>query len=341
MKINNREIGYDKEPYIIAEVSCNHCGSIDVAKKLIKDCSDQGADAVKIQAYDPHSLTIDGIVIEGGKWDGLTYFELYEKTHTPLEWIPSLFEFAREHKITLLSSVFCERGLHILEACGCPAYKIASFEAMDYELLKKVGATGKPVIMSLGALDDGEALESAVLLQGAGAESVALLHCVSEYPARHPNLKRIGTLKNWLHPTTLVGFSDHGSSHNVSGGQLSVAAGACILERHVHLHGMASEDSEWSMSTLAFGYWVDCAKDAFRKMNEAPCKPDAPKRFSRSIYCVKDVKAGERFTRENVRVIRPGHGLHPRMFPIVLDTVAQADIVKGEPITTENAKLFS
>ena len=166
------------------------------------------------------------------------------------------------------------------------------------------------------------------------------LHCVSEYPARHPHIDRVRHLRSYFNNQALIGFSDHSYGHNVRHGQMAVAAGACILERHVSIHGMPSDDKEWSMSTLAFGYWCDCVRESYISMSAKPCEPDAPLRFRRSIYAVQDIAEGEPFTRDNVRVIRPGYGLHPRMLREVLDTHAKCPIVSGEPITIDNADLF-
>jgi len=341
MNINGRKIGYDQPPYIIAEMSCNHAGEFSNAIAIIKAAKDAGCDAIKLQAYDADSLTLDAsLSVDGGLWQGLNLYELYRKTWTPWGWLAPLFEYAKAQGITCFSSVYCMDGLRMLEELECPAYKIASFEANHLELLEAVARTQKPVIVSLGAIDDGEVLEAVRILSTYGCGEYALLHCVSQYPTPHDkaNLGRIGFLKRWASGKALIGYSDHaGSNKGIAG--LAVAAGACILERHMRYAGAPSEDGEFSDDTWYMKSYCHQANQAWKAMQPAKVGDDAP-RFKRSIRCIKPVAKGEALTRENVAVLRPSGGLPPRMLGQVLESIASAPIEYGEALTIDNVDII-
>jgi len=237
----------------------------------------------------------------------------------------------------MFSSVYCLDGLALLESLTCPAYKIASFELCHHRLLTAVAKTRKPVIASCGAADDGEILEAVRILSHNGCSQLALLHCVSDYPADHAGLSRINTLKQWVNGRALIGFSDH-TAQGVE--TLAVAAGACILERHLRLPMVDTEDGSFSDVPTVFEAYCHNAGAAHELMKPQGTTKEV-KRFKRSIYCTKDVAEGESFSKDNVAVIRPGYGLHPRMLDAVLDTVATTAIKRGEPITRDNADLFA
>ncbi len=336
MNINGRKIGYDQPPYVIAEMSCNHAGSFSNATSIIKDAACAGVDAVKVQAYDADSLTLPECgSVDGGLWGGRNLHNLYKDAAMPMAWLPDLFAYANGLGLTMFSSVYCMEGLAALEACECPAYKIASFEATHFELLEAVAKTGKPVIVSLGAVNDTEILEAVRVLSLAGCGEYALLHCVSQYPTPHDkaNLARIAHLKRWVNGRALIGYSDHARSGEGMSG-LAVAAGACILERHMNGYAY-SEDSEFSDGRWAMQEYAEEAVEAWEAMKPNGTGLDAP-RFKRSIRATQDIAEGEALTRQNVAVLRPSGGLHPRLLEHALSCLATRSIKRGDPIINGN-----
>ena len=335
MKIDGRKIGYDEPPYIVAEMSCNHCGDISNAIQLVKDAKEAGCSAIKVQCYSPDSLTIDAdLVVSGGLWEGERLYDLYFQAQTHAHWMPVLFKTAKAQNITMFASVFDLHGLDMLQSLDCPAYKVASFELCHHELLAAIGRTGKPVIASLGCSDDTEALEALRILTHNGCKELAMLHCVSTYPADEDTLylRRIQELRKLTNERALIGFSDHTI---VGVEESAVCAGACILERHIRLPYTNSPDHAFSDNVDSMHTYCNLAHNAWLSMR--PCEQgDAPTMFKRSIYCIKDVQEGEPFTRDNVAVIRPGYGLHPRLLDAVLDGVAKVAVQRGEPLTTDN-----
>jgi len=336
MKINGRNIGYVDRPYVIAEMSCNHGGDISSAFALIRDAVDSGCDAIKFQCYEPRSLTIDcGLKIESGAWAGTDLHKLYEQAQTPMDWMPPLFDFAAAQGITAFASVYCLEGLAMLERCDCPAYKIASFEACHYELLEAVGKTKKPTIVSLGVSDDGEILEAIATLTTNGCPSVCLLHCTSSYPATGLELSRINDLKRWLNGRALIGYSDH-TAAGLSA--IAVAAGACVLERHIKTSDVKSADYAFSSDYEEMRVYVYGARLAHEAMYNAVESTEA--HLKRSVRAIADIKAGERLTRSNVAVLRPNGGLHPRLFEVALGSEALCDVERGEAITKDNVDII-
>lgn len=337
MRIHDRPIGAEHAPYIIAEVSANHGGSLKRALKTLDAAKAAGADAVKIQSYTAASMTIRSdrpeFQIEGGLWAGRSLYELYEEAHTPYEWHGALFEHARAIGLTLFSSPFDEAAVAMLEGLGAPAYKIASFELTDLTLIRTAAATGKPLILSTGLADEGEIAQA--LEAAKGAASVLLLHCTSAYPAplESANLKSIPYLAERF--KVPVGLSDHTLGNMAALG--AVALGAVAIEKHFTLdRSLGGPDSAFSAqpeelaalkreSALLHGALGQRA--LVRREAE-----EANRRFRRSLYVVAPVKKGERFSRENLRRIRPGLGLSAALYEAVLGRVATRDIAPGEAL---------
>nr|WP_320143388.1 pseudaminic acid synthase [uncultured Cohaesibacter sp.] len=341
-KIADREIGPSYRPYVIAEISANHNGDICKAKKIILEAKRAGADAVKIQTYRADTITIKSdlpdFMIEDGLWAGQSLYELYEQAHTPWEWHRELFSFAREMGITIFSSPFDTTAVDFLEELNAPAYKIASFEAIDLPLIRYVAATGKPMIISTGMADETEIGEAITAAREAGCKQLAVLHCVSGYPApaEDYNLRTISDMIDRF--GVIVGLSDHTISNTTA--VLSVAFGASIVEKHVTLDrdGGGPDDSfslepkdltdlcdQLSSAWLSLGC-VDYGRKSSERANI---------KFRRSIYAVKDIEVGEAFTSDNVKSIRPGYGLKPKFLPEVLNRRAAKKIHAGTPLAWE------
>lgn len=342
--IGMRRIGEGCPPYVIAELSGNHNGDIDRAFALIDACADAGADAVKLQTYTADTITIDhdgpGFVIRGGLWDGRRLHELYREAHTPWDWHPALFRRAAERGLQCFSSPFDATAVDFLESLGAPAYKIASFEIVDLPLIRKVAATGKPLIISTGMAGDGEIAEALAAAREAGAAGVGLLHCVSGYPTpvQDINLARMGWLAR--RHGCVVGLSDH-----TLGPWVPVAAAglsAAIIEKHVTLRRAdGGPDAAFSLEPEELRQLVEGVRVAHQAIGRADYGHAASEAgniaFRRSLYVVKDVRVGEEFTAENLRSIRPGHGLAPKYLPELLGRRATQDIARGTPMRLDLA----
>ena len=340
MKINNRPINVENPPYIIAEMSANHNGDINNAYKIIDMAKTAGADAVKLQTYKPDTITMDmrtpEFMIEGGLWDGQSLYELYESAFMPWEWHKPLFEYAQKIGITIFSSPFDNTAVDLLEDLNTPAYKIASFEAVDLPLIKYVAQTGKPMIISTGMADAEEIQEAIEAAREGGCKELAILHCVSGYPApaEDYNLRTLVDMQQRFGLVT--GLSDHTIDNTTA--ISSVALGVSIIEKHVTLDrdGGGPDDSfsleEKELKELCMGSktaWESLGKvDYGRKSSE-----QANVKFRRSLYFVKDIKEGEFITSEHVRSIRPGFGLLPKNYEQILGRVAKCDIKLGTPVS--------
>lgn len=338
--IQGRLIGVGHPPYVIAELSGNHNGDISRAFELIDACAAAGVDAVKLQTYTADTITIDhdgpGFVIQGGLWNGRKLHELYQEAHTPWSWHPALFERAAANAVHCFSSPFDATAVDFLESLHAPAYKIASFEIVDLQLIRKVAATGKPLIISTGMASDEEIAEAILAARGAGAGGVAVLHCVSGYPTpvEDINLARI----RWLaekHGCT-IGLSDHTLDPWVP--IAAVASGATIIEKHVTLRRAdGGPDAAFSLEPEELKVLVEGVRVAQRALGSAQYGRTGSEAgnvvFRRSIYVVEDVKAGEVFTEANLRSIRPGHGLAPKYLQDVLGKHAVCDISRGTPMS--------
>lgn len=339
LSIADRRIGPDFEPYVICELSGNHNGSLDRAIQLLEAAAATGADAVKIQSYTADTITIDhdgpGFRVEGGLWDGRTLYDLYGEAQTPFEWHEPLFRRARELGVTLFSSPFDETAVDLLEELGAPAYKIASFEAVDLPLIAYVASKRKPMIISTGMANLDEIGEATRTARDNGCEEIVLLHCVSSYPApdEQSNVRTVPDLAERF--GVVSGLSDHtfGSAVAVA----SIALGGCVVEKHFTLRRAdGGPDSAFSLEPDEFKTLVEDCKRAWRSLGKPSydlqgCEKGSIE-FRRSIYVVRDVAAGEELNRDNVRSIRPGHGLAPKHLPEVLGRHAARDLKRGEPL---------
>ncbi len=340
VKIDGVVISPDSRPYVIAELSANHNGNVKFATKLIESAKTAGADAVKIQTYRADTITLDvkkqEFLIREGLWAGQSLYELYEAAHTPWEWHADLFAHARKVGITLFSSPFDATAVDLLEDLGAPAYKIASFEAVDLPLIRYVASTGKPMIISTGMADAEEIAEAVAAARDAGCKQLALLHCVSGYPAPAADYN-LRTIPDMLERYGLVtGISDHTLDNSTA--IAAVALGARIIEKHVTLdrNGGGPDDS-FSLEPEELRQLCTAARTAWdalgcidygRKSSEA-----SNVKFRRSLYFVKPLKAGERVTTDAVRSVRPGFGLAPKFLDEVVGAVLSVDVEYGQAVT--------
>lgn len=342
IEIDGRKIGADYSPYIIAELSANHNGDINRAFKILEMAKECGADAIKLQTYTQDTLTIDcdkeDFKIKGGLWDNRTLYDLYTEAHMPWEWHKPLFDKAASLGLTIFSSPFDNSAVDLLEELGAPAYKIASFEAIDIPLIEYVAKTGKPMIISTGMADEEEIKEAVDAAQNAGCNQLIILHCVSGYPApaNDYNLATIPDMRERF--GVLTGLSDHTIDNTTA--IASVALGACLIEKHVTLDrkGGGPDDSFSLEKPELFQLCRDSeiAWQALGKVNyERKESEKGNMVFRRSIYAVKDIKVGEKLTRENIRSIRPGYGLKPKYYERLINKVAKFDIKRGDPLDLE------
>jgi pseudaminic acid synthase len=325
-----------KTPFFVAEISANHNGSLLHAKKLIKIAKKYGADAVKLQTYTPHTLTIKSnkpdFKITAGLWNGKTLWELYEKAQTPFEWHKELFNYAKKLKITCFSTPFDESAVDLLETLNCPFYKVASFEMNHIPLIKKIARTRKPIIISTGMANLNEIDLAYRTAKKNKAGEIILLYCVSNYPSRIAdfNFNNIRILKERYN--CKVGFSDHSIDNKIVAA--AIAAGAEVIEKHIALEGQTKGfDLAFSLKGKQIKDYVKVIKDTslmlgkkyfFRNKSE-----NRSFKFRRSIYAVSDIKKGEKFTKKNIRVIRPGFGIQPYYFEKLINKKSPFNI-KGE-----------
>jgi N-acetylneuraminate synthase len=339
-QIAGRTIGPGQPPYVIAELSGNHNGEIERAFRLIDAAKMAGADAVKLQTYTADTITIDhdgpGFTINGGLWNGRRLYDLYREAHTPWDWHPALFERAREVGIACFSSPFDPDAVDFLETLDSPAYKIASFELIDTPLVRYAAKTGKPLILSTGMANATEIGESFAEAREAGAGGVMLLHCVSGYPtpAEEANLARIPALA--VQYGCPIGLSDHSLGTEVA--IASVALGAVLIEKHFTLaRADGGPDAAFSLEPdelAALVRGVHTAHAALGRADyERPASEHSNVMFRRSLYAVRDIAAGEALTEQNVRSIRPGHGLAPKHLPELLGKRARQAIARGTPMS--------
>jgi N-acetylneuraminate synthase len=337
--IAGRKIGPEHPPYVICELSGNHNGSLDRALIMIDAAADTGCDAIKIQTYTADTITLDvdrpEFRITGGLWDGRSLHELYREAQTPYAWHAALFERAAKRGVTLFSSPFDETAVDLLAGLGAPAYKIASFEAVDLPLIRYAAAKGKPLIISTGMANLAEIAAARDAALAGGAAGVLLLHCVSSYPAtfEDANVRTVADMAARF--GCPIGLSDHtpGTAASVA----AVALGACAIEKHFTLaRADGGPDSEFSLEPAEFSALVRDTRDAWAALGKVNYDLLGSERgnvqFRRSLYVVADVKAGEVLTRANVRSVRPGNGLPPVELDRVLGKVAARDLTFGEPL---------
>lgn len=342
-EINGQMVGDGEPPYIIAELSANHNGSLEKALDILVQSKARGANAVKLQSYTPDTITLkadtDDFKILEGIWKGYTLYDLYAEAHMPWDWHKPLFEKAEEIDLTLFSSPFDASAVDLLEDLNCPAYKIASFEILDHQLISYAASTGKPLIISTGMADFDEINKAFEVALEAGASSVALLHCVSGYPAPaiDYNLKTLQHMKE--HFNCPIGLSDH--TLNNATAIASVALGANIIEKHVTLdRNDGGVDSAFSLEMSEFEQLCFQSKLAWESIgavnyDKKPSEKSNVK-FRRSLYFVKDLKPGQKVKNEDVRSVRPGYGLSPSNLSRVIGSVVREHVYANTPVTADS-----
>lgn len=343
ISIDGRLVGDGQPPYIIAELSANHNGDIKKALETIKAAKDAGADAVKIQSYTPDTMTIDcsrsDFLISGGLWDGYKLYDLYKWAQTPFEWHEEIFEYARKIGITCFSTPFDETAVDLLEDLNVPAYKVASFEVTDLPLIRYIASKNKPIIMSTGMADLQEIRDAVEVIEAEGCgDKLVLLHCISSYPApvEQSNLKTIPDMAKRF--DVHVGLSDHSLTNTAA--IASIALGATVIEKHFIIdRSDKGPDSEFSVEPKELEALCLHASEAASAIGQAGYERKAAEKenlkFRRSTYFVKDVKAGEAITPENLRRIRPGFGLAPKHYDELLGKTAAIDIEAGTATSWE------
>ena len=342
--ISNRKIGRNSPPFIIAEMSGNHNQSLDNALKIVDAVADSGADAIKLQTYTADSITLN---VKGGDfeikdksslWNGQNLHELYSKSYTPWEWHEAIFKRAKEKEIICFSSPFSEEAVDFLEELDNPAYKIASFENNHLPLIKKAASTGKPLVISTGMASLGEIEQAVQTANQAGCKKIILLKCTSTYPAsaKDTNISTIYHMRQLFNCE--VGISDHTFGIGVS--VASIAFGSCVIEKHFTLSRSESGvDSAFSMEPEEFSNLVKEARRAWEAIGVINYGPTESEQKSlilrRSIYVAKDINKGEKFTCENLRVVRPGKGASPYLLETFLGRTAKKNYKKGSPFNFE------
>lgn len=334
--INGRKIGPNEPPYVIAELSANHHGQLQQALKMLTLAKKAGADALKLQTYRPDTITLDchspDFQITSGPWKGQSLYALYASAYMPWEWHAPLFEAARTLEMTLFSSPFDTTAVDLLESLDAPAYKIASFEAIDLPLIRYTASTGKPMIISTGLANADEIAEAVEAARDGGCREIALLHCVSGYPApaRDYHLRTLVDMQTRFGLVT--GLSDHTLDHTTA--IASVALGARIIEKHVTPdRSLGGADDAFSLEPAELAALCRAVRTAYEAMGEISyeLKPsEMPSAcFRRSLYFVEPIQQGERITREHVRSIRPGFGLPPKYLDRIIGLPAPASFERG------------
>lgn len=340
INIAGRRIAADTAPYIIAELSANHNGRLETALKIIEEAKKSGADAVKLQTYTADTITLncdsEEFQIHGGLWDGKTLYQLYQEAHMPWEWHKPLFEYARKLSITMFSSPFDNTAVDLLEDLNAPAYKIASFEAVDLPLIKYVASTGKPMIISTGMADAEEIQDAIEAAREGGCKELAILHCVSGYPApaEDYNLRTIPDMAERFGLVT--GLSDHTLDNTTA--IASVVMGASIIEKHFTLdrNGGGPDDS-FSLEPAELAALCHNSKTAWQALGSVDygrkSSEQGNAKFRRSLYFVRDLKAGEIITEDAVRSVRPGYGLAPKHLSQLVGSKLNQDVKALTPVS--------
>ena len=343
MRINGKELGNDSPVFIIAELSANHNGSMETALETIKAAKRAGADAIKLQTYTADTMTIDSdkedFVIKGTIWEGQRLYSLYQQAYTPWAWHKALFDCAKEEGLICFSSPFDKTAVDLLEELDTPAYKIASFEITDIPLIKYTASKGKPVIISTGIAERKDIELALEACRSVGNEQIALLKCTSSYPApvEEANMAMIADFKARFN--VIPGLSDHTLGATVP--IVATTLGAKIIEKHFILDkSIGGPDASFSMTELEFADMVKAVREAEKAVGqvtyELTDKQRKGKDFSRSLYVVEDISAGQVITEENVKSIRPGFGLHPKHLGEVLGMKANKNLYRGQPLSFEN-----
>ncbi|SCX40710.1 N-acetylneuraminate synthase [Pseudomonas sp. NFACC32-1] len=345
ISVAGRKIGVDYPPYVIAELSANHNGVFETARNIIESAKKNGADAVKLQTYTADTITLNSSApefqIKGGLWGGKSLYELYLEAQMPWEWHAPLFEYAKKLDITIFSSPFDNTAVDLLETLGAPAYKIASFEAVDLPLIKYVASTGKPMIISTGMADAEEIAEAIEAAHDGGCKELAILHCVSGYPAPAYDYN-LRTIPDMIQRHGLVtGLSDHTLDNTTA--ITSVALGASIIEKHFTLdRSGGGPDDSFSLEPSELMALCRDSKTAWAALGKIDYGRKSSEQgnvqFRRSLYVVEDIAKGEAITLRNVRSVRPGYGLAPKHLEGVLGKVASVDIKRNTPLSYDLLK---
>jgi pseudaminic acid synthase len=343
IQIAGRRVGAGEAPYVIAEMSANHNGSLETAKRIITEARARGADAVKLQTYRPDTITLESdaeeFCIRGGLWDGKTLHDLYAEAHMPWEWHAPLFEHAREEGITIFSSPFDDTAVELLETFDAPAYKIASFEVVDLPLIRRVARTGKPLILSTGMADAEEIGEAVEAARSAGCEELALLHCVSGYPAPAGdyNLRTLVDMAERFE--CVVGLSDHTLDNTTA--VSSVAMGAALVEKHFTLdRSGGGPDDSFSLEPDGLEELCRNVRTAWEALGEVDYGRKSSEQgnvqFRRSLYWIRDMQAGEVVDATALRSVRPGYGLAPKHLDEVLGLHLARAVSAKTPVRRED-----
>lgn len=340
MKIGKFDLEKDGV-YIIAELSANHGGKIEIAKATIKAAKEIGVNAIKLQTYTADTLTLNSdnedFIIKGGTlWDNKTLYELYKEAYLPWEWHKELFDYARSIDIDIFSTPFDKSAVDFLEQFNSSAYKIASFEITDYELIRYTASKGKPIIISTGIATIDEIQDAVDICKSVGNNEIILLKCTSAYPAalEDANLLTIPNLSQTF--GVIAGFSDH--TLGITAPIVAVSLGAKVIEKHFILDkSIGGVDATFSLDKKEFEEMIKAVRDAEKLMGKVDYslteKKKKSRQFARSLYISKDIKKGEVFTEENIRSVRPGYGLHPKYLKDILGKVAEKDYKFGERLS--------
>jgi N-acetylneuraminate synthase len=342
IKIAGRRIAADAAPYIIAELSANHNGRLETALQIVEQAKAAGADAVKLQTYRPDTITLDcdaeEFRIHGGLWDGRSLYELYQEAHMPWEWHAPLFEHARKLGITIFSSPFDNSAVDLLEDLDAPAYKIASFEAVDLPLIRYAASTGKPMIISTGLADAEEIAEAIEAARDGGCRQLAILHCVSGYPAQ-PADYNLRTIPDMMARFGLVtGLSDHTLDNTTA--ITSIGLGAAIIEKHFTLdrNGGGPDDS-FSLEPAELQALCRDAETAWQALGKVDYGLKSSEqgniKFRRSLYFVKQLQAGDVITPDAVRSVRPGYGAAPKLLDQIIGKKVTEEVARNSPVDLE------
>lgn len=343
INIAGRRIAADAPPYIIAELSANHNGKLETALKIIEEAKKAGADAVKLQTYTADTITLDcdseDFQIHGGLWDGKNLYQLYKEAQMPWEWHATLFEHARKLGITIFSSPFDNSAVDLLESLNTPAYKIASFEAIDLPLIKYVASTGKPMIISTGMADADEIQEAIQAARDGGCKELAILHCVSGYPAPAADYN-LRTIPDMMKRFGLVtGLSDHTLDNTTA--IASVVMGASVIEKHFTLdRSGGGPDDSFSLEPAELTALCRDSKTAWASLGQVDYGRKSSEqgnvKFRRSLYFVKDLNTGDIISADDIRSVRPGFGLAPKHVDKLIGKIATKDIKRNTPTTLDS-----
>jgi len=340
MKIGNFDLEKDGT-YIIAELSANHGGKIEIAKETIKTAKEIGTNAIKLQTYTADSMTLNSdkedFILNGGTlWDGQKLYDLYKDASLPWEWHEELFRYARELNIDIFSSPFDKTAVDFLEQFNPSAYKIASFEITDYELIRYTASKGKPIIISTGIATIDEIQDAVDICRSEGNNDIILLKCTSAYPAalEDANLMTIPNLAETF--GVISGFSDH--TLGTTAPIVAVTLGAKVIEKHFILDkSIGGADADFSLDKQEFAEMIQAIRDAEKLLGKIDYsmtdKKKKSRQYKRSLYVAKDIKKGERFTEKNIRSVRPGHGMHPKNLNKILGRKAEKNYKFGTPLT--------